>query len=112
LGIGAYLGYATNKYKAGDYGWNFNHLIIGARGALHYQLVDKLDTYAGLMLGYDAVSSSLYGTNQYNILAPTPSALGLSLFIGARYYFSDNTAAFAELGYGIALLQLGVSFKF
>ena len=32
-------------------------------------------------------------------------------FIGARYYFTPKLAAMAELGYGIAILNIGVSFK-
>ena len=112
LGIGAYLGYVANKYDfGGGYGWKYSHTIVGARGALHYQLVDKLDTYGGLMLGYNIVTSSWYGSQQ-NVGSASGSALGWSLFLGGRYYFTDNIGAFAELGYGIAYLQLGVSFKF
>jgi len=112
LGIGAYLGYASNKYEIGGYGWKYNYTIFGVRGALHYQLVDKLDTYGGLMLGYDNVSSKWSGGQSTVGTAAAVSGLGWSLFIGGRYYFSDNIGAFAELGYGIAYLQLGVSFKF
>ena len=116
LGIGAYLGYARNKdewtFDANKYGWKYSYTIIGARGALHYQLVDKLDTYAGLMLGYNIVSSTTYGNWGTNKYTAAGNDLGWSLFIGGRYYFSDNIGAFAELGYGIAYLQLGISFKF
>jgi hypothetical protein len=31
--------------------------------------------------------------------------------VGARYYFTESIAAFAQVGYGIAYLTLGVSFK-
>jgi hypothetical protein len=110
LGLGAYLGYASNKWSAANYYWKNNYTIFGVRGALHYQLVDRLDTYAGLMLGYESISSSVSGEGSG--VAPVSSGLGLSLFLGGRYYFSDNIGAFAELGYGIAYLQLGVSFKF
>jgi hypothetical protein len=117
LGIGAYLGYASNKSTlisgGNNFGWKYNYTIFGVRGALHYQLVDKLDTYAGLMLGYNSVSSTYYGDNSLiQGSVANGSGMGWSLFIGGRYYFTDNVAAFAELGYGIAYLQLGVSFKF
>ena len=102
LGIGGYLGYTSDKYSV----YTRSIAIIGARGVLHYQLVDKLDTYGGIMLGYTNYSwSSDWASPDYNPLL-------WSLFIGGRYYFKDNIAAFAELGYGIAYLQLGVSFKF
>jgi len=112
LGIGAYLGYSANKSNYGGYGFKYSYTIIGARGALHYQLVDKLDTYGGLMLGYNVVSNSTYGNWGNTVASASGSVLSWSLFIGGRYYFTDNIGAFAELGYGIAVLQLGVSFKF
>ncbi|MDR3287772.1 MAG: hypothetical protein LBT27_10075 [Prevotellaceae bacterium] len=115
LGVGGYLAYASNKYTYLDNttfgGWKYSHFVLGARGLLHYQFVDKLDTYAGLMLGYDVVSSSAYG-NLPSKTSATGSGFGFSLFVGGRYYFTENIAAFAEIGYGIAALQLGVAFKF
>ena len=94
LGVGAYVGFAVTN------GWTF--LYPGVRGALHYQFVDKLDTYAGLMLAMRIYSG--HGFSYSNFILP--------FFIGGRYYFTDKIGAFAELGYGIAYLQLGVSLKF
>jgi hypothetical protein len=116
LGIGAYFGYATNKQEwltgGNKYGWDYSYTIIGARGALHYQLIGGLDTYAGLMLGYNVINSSSYGDGGSFTATAAGSGLGWSLFIGGRYYIKENLGAFAELGYGIAYLQLGVTFKF
>jgi hypothetical protein len=116
LGFGGLAGYYANKYTVktandGNYGWNYSHFLLGARGLLHYQFIDDLDTYAGLMLGWDIVSSSSFGTNS---AGSKNSAGGFvpGLFIGGRYYFARNFSAFAELGYGISALQLGISFKF
>ena len=33
-------------------------------------------------------------------------------FAGVSYYFKDKLAAFAEVGYGIAAIEIGISFKF
>jgi hypothetical protein len=116
LGVGGYLAYASNKstytYSGSEYGWKYSHFILGARGLLHYQFVDKLDTYAGLMLGYDVASSSAFGTSYGTTSTAAGSDFSFSLFIGGRYYFTESIAAFAEIGYGIAALQLGVAFKF
>lgn len=116
IGVGGYMAYSTNKYEqqfgSEIYGFNYSYFILGARGAFHYQLIDKFDTYAGLMLGYNAVGSKYYGP-ELGAFTPEPtgvSGLGFSAFIGARYQVSNNLAAFAELGYGISVLQLGVSF--
>ena len=106
LGIGGMLGYTSAKWS--DY-WKVSHTTIGARGALHYAFVDKLDTYTGLMLGYNIVKWKYYN---WESGGTGSSGLAYSWFLGARYYFTDNLAAFAELGYGVAIFNIGVAFKF
>jgi hypothetical protein len=112
LGIGAYIAYTSNKREFILYEENYSHFILGARGILHYQWVEKLDTYAGLMLGYDVSSSSLHGDIGGNKLSNSSGGFAFSIFGGARYYLADNISVFGEIGYGIAPIQLGVSFKF
>lgn len=115
LGLGGYLGYASSKYETRfgpeTWGWRYNYLVIGARGAVHYPLVDKLDTYGGLMLNYTVVSYNSIGTAPIET-SPASGGIGLSIYVGGRYYFSEQFAAMAELGYGIAYLNLGVAYKF
>ena len=106
IGVGGYLGFAsyghTGYYKV-------TNIIIGPRGTFHYPLVDKLDTYAGLMIGYNVVSYHWTGIEG---IAGSSSGLVSSFFIGGRYYFSDAMAAMLELGYGVSYLNIGVAFKF
>ncbi|HNW57777.1 MAG TPA: hypothetical protein PLR88_12180 [Bacteroidales bacterium] len=114
IGVGGYVGYTSAKYEYGtDYGWKYSDFIIGARGTFHYQLIDKFDTYTGLMVGYDIATSKEYGTwagsNNYSSAS---SGAEWSWFVGGRYYFSDNIAGMVELGYGIAYLNLGIGIKF
>ena len=104
LGIGGYVAYAGQKYEYMEYDWKYSYVILGARGALHYQFVNKLDTYGGLMLGYNIASVSGDG-------AASAGGFSYSLFVGGRYSFSQKFAAFAEIGYGIAAIELGISFK-
>ena len=112
LGVGAYLGYTGSKYNYGSgYGYKYSDIIIGARGALHYQFIDHLDTYAGLMLGYDIVSAKTFGTGAPNCNA-TASAFKFDIFLGGRYYFTDKLAGLLELGSGIAYVNIGVAIKF
>ncbi len=111
-GYANYYGYDNSYFSLGEkYGIKGSSILLGARGALHYQFVDKLDTYAGLMLGYQIVSSSEYGKYIGNY-THSGSAVGYGLYVGARYFFTENIGAFAELGYGVAALDLGVTFKF
>jgi hypothetical protein len=120
IGVGGYIGYASSKYESTyynystgryeDYGWKYSNLIIGARGAFHYPLINKFDTYTGLMLGYDIVTDSEIGDFHYG--TPTSySGFIWSWYIGGRYWFNEKIAGMVELGYGIAYLNLGVAFK-
>ncbi len=88
------------------YGWNYSSIIVGARAALHYQFIDMLDTYTGLMLGYNVVSSKSFGDFGGVTTSAAGSGIAYSWFLGGRYYFSDNFAGMLELGYGIAYLNL------
>jgi hypothetical protein len=106
IGVGGYLGFASYGHR--DY-YKVTNIIIGPRGTFHYPFVDKLDTYAGLMIGYNVVSYHWTGMEG---IAGSSSGLVSSFFIGGRYYFSDSMAAMLELGYGIAYLNVGVAFKF
>ncbi len=115
LSLGAYLGYSASKEDFSGFGvnysWKYTYLIVGARGAYHFDLVDQLDTYAGVMLGYNVASVKYEGSGA----APaSPSAGGVAYagFAGARYHFGDTFGVYAELGYGIALLNAGLTLKF
>ena len=114
LGLGGYLGYTSSRYEYeffGSYwGWDYKSVIIGARGVLHYPLVEKLDTYSGLMLGYNVVTSKSFGAGGTGSAAG--SGVAYSWFAGGRYYFTSNLAGMVEIGYGIAYLNLGLAVKF
>jgi hypothetical protein len=111
IGVGGYIGYSSYKQSGYviDY-WTFNRLFIAARGVLHYPLVDKLDTYGGLALGFNYYAWKWHGEGA-NGIEPGSSGLGTSFFVGGRYYFNEKLAGMAELGYGISYLNLGVAFK-
>jgi hypothetical protein len=115
IGIGGYLGYSSHKwedtYAGVAYGTKYTNIIIGVRGVFHYPLVNKLDTYTGLLLGYDISSIKDYGNYSGYVHASSGGLVG-AWFVGARYYFSDTFAVMGELGYGITWLNLGVALKF
>lgn len=114
IGIGAYLGVSSYKWSwvGSDWGWRYTTIIPGARGSFHYPLIDNLDTYTGLMIGYEIVSSSEIGTidagYDYNT---TSSGFVWSWYAGGRYFLSENFMVMAELGYGITYLNIGVALK-
>lgn len=114
--LGGYAGFYSNKaefiHPSYTYGWKYNNFLIGARGALHYEFVDKLDTYVGAMLGYNIVSASYYSTGSGTpVHSATGSGAFFSTYLGARYYVAPKFALFAEVGYGLSAIELGVAFK-
>jgi hypothetical protein len=115
LGLGGYFGYTSSRYEStwlgGSWGWDVSSIIIGPRGTLHYPFVDNLDTYTGLMLGYNVVTWKEFGSIPTGF-GSSSSGIWWSYYIGGRYYFTDNVAAMLELGYGISYINLGVALKF
>ena len=116
IGVGAYVGHKSfRRNYAGGYHQRLSYTIVGARGTYHWQFheLKELDTYAGLMLAMNFASYRDNLDNQSTIItAHYGSYLSATLFVGARYYFTPQVAAFAEVGYGIAYLTLGAAFKF
>lgn len=114
ISLGGYVGVKDYKYNGYSYSEKWNYTIIGARGAYHFTGldIDKLDLYAGLMLAYDNLSFSSNYAPGYSPVGSYNSDIGLSVFAGARYYFSGNLAAYAELGYGVSILSIGLAYKF
>ena len=107
ISVGGFAGYTASSHTYGTYKSTFSYIALGGRGAFHYQFAPKLDTYAGLMVSYDIVSSNYDAFSNYI----KSSHIDWSLFLGARYFFTEKIGAFAELGYGFYNLNLGVTFK-
>ena len=106
------LAYSAHKWEYSGWGWKYTSIVIGARGTFHYPLVDKLDTYTGLLIGYDISTAKEYGTPTGYDYNSSYGGFTYAWFVGARYYFSDAFAAFAELGVGVTIFNVGVALKF
>lgn len=101
IGVGGQGGYQLIRTAPETYA---SSIFVGARGALHYEFVSKLDTYAGVALGW-----GFYGGSAYS------GATGAFLyqgFIGARYYVTPTLGLGGEVGFGYSLLNLGVTYRF
>ena len=126
-GVGGLLGY-TSASESADIPVGFgstisatakaSYFIIGARGLYHFKTTDKLDLYGGGMLAYSSVSASVsisdpaYQQYAGDYSSPASSGVVFGAFVGGRYLFSERIGAFAELGYNIAWLNVGVTTKF
>ena len=107
LTLGAQGAFSTSQYA--------NAFSIGPTVGLHYHFIPQLDTYLRLMLGY---SNWTYKDSSVNDAAKAVGVrnggggFGWNLALGARYMFTQNIGAFVEVGYGISVANVGVSFKF
>jgi hypothetical protein len=101
LGIGAIGGFTREWNKKYDY--SYTYFFIGLKGSIHYQLVENLDTYGGLILGLE-----FFGVN-----SSKSNELTQSFLLGGRYYLSDKLGAFLEFGVGMLTYgNLGIAVKF
>ena len=98
--------------------WKYTYLIFGVRGSYHFNEALKvnnpnLDLYGGAGLIYRRYSMKAMDAIDpaYNYSA-SGGTVDFELHAGGRYYFGKQVGAFAELGYGISPLQLGVTVKF
>ena len=109
ISAGVFANYSTYSYP--DVGYKLNILYFGVRGSYHFASLfnvnnPKFDPYGGVSLGYYNVSF-----NGENFGSPYSSSVLFGVHAGVRYMFSDNIGGFAEAGYGVSALQVGVSFK-
>ncbi len=112
ISLGGIIGFASETEDLIVFKATYSYLFIAARGAYHFDLgVDKLDPYAGVLLGYNKASLSLDPAPAINTLSAGGGAV-YGGFLGARYGFTDKIGGFAELGYGMGAATIGVTYKF
>ncbi len=112
ISLGGYFGYSSADENLLDIDIDYKYRIMGLRGSYHFSFLKKLDTYAGLMLGYIEVSADYKTDNPFlQDFSPSASGFGGAVHFGARYPFSENLGAYAEVGYGVSLLNIGLSLK-
>lgn len=131
LAIGGVVAFQTVKYDYTytsfnyryDYDRRWSNTLIGARGTWHWNEWhgnDKLDLYAGVLAGYNIGTYTSKTTRTYNGVTSTyddgynasSSFFRHGLFAGCRYLFSQRFGVYGEVGYGIANLNAGLTFKF
>ncbi len=113
LSFGGFVGYSASKYEYYSYATlSYTYLLMGARAAYHVDLgVKNLDSYAGVMLGYNIVTAKWDDNAWSDYYNAGSSYVVYGAYVGARYFFTKNLAAFGEAGYGMGLITLGVTYK-
>lgn len=118
ISLGGYVGYKGYSYKYSAMGIDtkssWNYTIIGVRSAYHFTGLenDKLDLYAGLMLGYYFVNYKVSNNQGFSGGGGSyGNSFSMDIYAGARYYLNDKIGLFGELGYGVAFLNVGAVLK-
>ncbi len=112
VGIGGIIAAQFSHY--GLYGTNitYSNYIIGARGSWHLTLLkdknNKFDPYGGAMVGLRFYNYN----NDYAHYKSSSVLPAFGLFVGAKYNFAEHVGAFAEVGFDISLLRIGLNFNF
>ncbi|PSR12922.1 MAG: hypothetical protein DA408_19305 [Bacteroidetes bacterium] len=129
LFLGAYVGYSeakgettfvnagiTEQYHNATY-------LVGLRTGIQSNDLDGWRVYGGFLTG--ASLPKVTKTIEFlpgeieraddlpSFTRPTaPRSLVFSGFVGTRRYLNDHLSVYGELGFGISLVNLGISFKF
>ncbi len=99
-----------------NFKFNYSYMMFGAIGNYHFVNNDKFDVYGGVRIGYNKVNvdySSDDATTDSLLKSINLDSSGM-LFgaqVGGRYFFTDNLAVNMEVGYGLAIAKLGLTFK-
>lgn len=120
ISIGALVGYAGATIETptigGTWKYKYSYILVGARASYHFLVkVPKLDPYVGLIAGYNVGSVTTESPAGYTgtFTPPSVSAGGVLIggHLGAHYMFANRIGAFAEVGYGVSFLTLGLTAK-
>ena len=111
-GATGYSGYRRN-YVFND-PLRINVFYFGPRGSYHFADAldienEALDLYVGAFVGFGITTVSYRG-ERFSGYSDV-NDFGYDIFGGVRYQFNPNIAAYGELGFGVSILQMGVSFK-
>jgi len=86
----------------------------GVRFAYHQRVLENLDTYASVVLGYNVIRSKRSGSDALDLTQFTNKIPTFAYFTsaGARYYFSQQWAAYGEIGYGtMTFVNVGLTYR-
>ena len=97
--------------------------FLGLRGELKKEFTERFEMYGGVALGYvnkNITEQTSTGRTYIRVEGePTPTnpnaangGLLYAGFIGSTFYIQKHVGLFAELGYGVSMLNGGVTLRF
>ncbi len=91
----------------------FNYFFLAGRGNYYFVNEAEYNVYGGVMLGFAHYSLKKDSNSNNNTnISSSGSKTIFGVQVGARYFLSDNFALNAELGYGVNIFSIGISYKF
>lgn len=117
IGLGGIIGYKTASYDYNYSGFQdqgkWTDLVIGGRGTYHVYLdIDKVDIYgvvgAGIIIENYNYTSNYPLSNDDNF-SSTDLRVYFGMSGGAKYMFTENLGAYAEVGYDVSWIKIGVT---
>ncbi len=112
VGLGGHLSTAFGSYDYSSYKTKIFAWSIGVRAYYHFNKlipVEKLDVYAGAGL---SMRNRSYKYDDGINSDDNDFTIGFDGVVGARYYFSDTFAAYAETGYDyMSSINLGITLR-
>jgi Outer membrane protein beta-barrel domain len=122
LSVGGFFGVSSFgfEYKRSGYSTEINYNYYNFGGLVNYHFVNNetWNVYAGGRLGYTSSSIEYESKEIQEFLEETNSITGISgsgfLFAanaGVRYHLSEKFALNSELGFGISIFKIGITYK-
>ena len=113
LGIGGFVGYQGASYDLGGGDKiKYSDILVTVRGAFHYPVTPEFDAYGGVGVGIRHGSTSYDGPFFEDFSSSSYNDFVTGVFVGGRYFFTDNIGAFGEVGYDQSFLKVGLTAKF
>lgn len=97
--------------------FNTKFSMIGARFAVHSTKFERWDVYGGFGMNYthtniEVTYGDLEKLKKHKRFDPSKGRVMMSAFVGSKFAVNPSFSIFGEVGYGISLLNLGVSKRF
>ena len=115
ISAGVYGGFIQRNY---DGNLKYSYKVFGVKGSYHFNDAlnianPNVDVYGGAALYYRSFTLKYKDSENPEYSGKsTGGDLGIGIFAGGRYLFAKNAGVFAEIGYGISPLQVGLTLKF
>jgi hypothetical protein len=122
LSVGAQFGFhyghhnVTVDHVKYEQSWTSYYVIPRVALYFHDWFIEEaddfpsnIDLYVGAGFGLNFLSHRISPAGR---LEEDKRWLGYHAFVGGRYYFKPRTSAFAEIGYGLSFLNVGITIRY